>query len=78
MASGSDICYCTWTTTIQQNGYFNVKAFIPIKGSSTTSDKYKIFHANGVDSIIINQNTHRNQWVNLGTYYFTNSGQKYV
>lgn len=77
-ASGSDICFCTWTPTIQQNGYFNVKAFIPSQGSNTTNAKYKIFHANGVDSIIINQNTHRNQWVDLGTYYFTSSGQKYV
>jgi len=78
MASGSDICFCTWTPTIYQNGYFNVKAFIPSQGSNTTNAKYKIFHANGVDSVIINQNTHRNQWVDLGTYYFTTTGQKYV
>lgn len=77
-ATGSDICFCTWTPTIQQNGYFNVKAFIPSKGASTVHANYKIYHANGVDSIVINQNTHRNQWIDLGTYYFTSNGQKYV
>jgi len=78
MATGSDICYCTWTPNIQQNGYFNVKAFIPSMGTSTTNAKYKIYHANGVDSVIVNQSTHRNQWVDLGTYYFTTTNQKYV
>jgi PKD repeat protein len=77
-ASGSDICYCKWTPNIHQNGYYKISAFIPPKGSNTTSAKYKIFHSNGVDSVIINQNANRNQWVDLGTYYLTTSSQKYV
>lgn len=77
-ASGSDICYCKWTPNITQSGYYTVKAFIPPKGCNTTNAKYKIYHANGVDSVIVNQHINRNQWVTLGTYYFTNSSQKYV
>jgi len=78
MASGSDVCFCTWTPTITNNGYYRVSAFIPPKGGNTAHAKYKIYHANGVDSVVVNQGTHRNQWVVLGTYYFTTSGQKYV
>ncbi|MCX7862086.1 MAG: PKD domain-containing protein [Bacteroidales bacterium] len=77
-ASGTDICYCTWTPNITNNGYYTVKAFIPPKGCNTTNAKYKIYHANGVDSVIVNQHMNRNQWVTLGTFYFTTSSQKYV
>ena len=77
-SSGTDICYCKWTPNIQQNGYYKISAFIPPKGCNTTNAKYKIYHANGIDSVIVNQNLNRNQWVDLGTYYLTTSSQKYV
>ncbi len=77
-ASGTDICYCTWTPTITSNGLYKISAFIPPKGSNTTNAKYKIYHANGIDSVIVNQNLHRNQWVDLGTYYLSTSAQRYV
>ncbi|MCX7954882.1 MAG: PKD domain-containing protein [Bacteroidales bacterium] len=78
VASGGDVCYVKWTPTINQAGHYSVKAFIPSKGCNTQSAKYKIYHANGVDSVIINQHINRNQWVNLGTYYFNAGTSGYV
>jgi murein DD-endopeptidase MepM/ murein hydrolase activator NlpD len=68
-----------WSTTINQHGFFKVSAHIPSYASAKV--KYHIYYHdflsyNYTSSIKeIDQSLFRNQWVDLGTYYFLKQGQ---
>jgi len=78
-ATTLDTCYVMWTPTLSANGNYEVFAYIPNSGTITaTTVQYKVFYSGGNSTVVINQATHLGQWVSLGIYPFTTSGQAYV
>ncbi len=68
MATTPDICYTTWEPNIPDTALYRVSVFVPSKGSSTTNAMYHISRV-GTDTIVaVNQNTHKNSWVELGVF----------
>lgn len=68
MATSPDICYTTWEPNIPDTALYRVSVFVPSKGSSTTNAMYHISRV-GTDTIVtVNQNTHKNMWVELGVF----------
>lgn len=66
-----DICWVTWTPSLHQSGYYEVFAYIPSNGASTTEAPYKVYHDNGVSTVVVDQSLYFNEWVSLGIYYFS-------
>jgi hypothetical protein len=60
-------------------GYYEVFAFVPSEYATTTRARYRVLHGWGQrDDRVINQWAYSNQWVSLGTYYFTGNGNEFV
>jgi hypothetical protein len=72
-----DVCFVTWTPTLPANANYEVSVYIPDLATATNA-KYKIFHANGSDSVIIDQTKFKNTWVSLGKYSFLQGKAGYV
>ncbi|MEO0226266.1 MAG: C39 family peptidase, partial [candidate division WOR-3 bacterium] len=69
-----DTCYATWTPRLSRSGNYEVLAFIPGSNATTTNAQYRIYYNGGNRTIPVNQATHPNQWVSLGTYPFALTG----
>jgi murein DD-endopeptidase MepM/ murein hydrolase activator NlpD len=71
-----------WLGTIPQNGFYKVQAYIPSYPNATVSYKiYSIDHNSKspmASDKEINQGSYRNQWADLGTYYFETNKQAFV
>lgn len=63
-----------WRPNLTKPGRWEVWTFIPANNATTTYARYKILHAAGQSEVPVNQWGNRNQWVNLGTYRFAQSG----
>ena len=59
-------------------GRYEVFAYIPAGNSTTTNARYWVRHADGYTLVPVNQATHQEQWVSLGTYRFVGSDTEYV
>ncbi len=62
-----------WHFEPQQAGYYDVFAFIPAATEATTQYATYFVHASGRVSapIIVDQGAYPEQWMPLGSYYFT-------
>ncbi|MCD4738025.1 MAG: hypothetical protein K8R89_02035 [Anaerolineae bacterium] len=58
--------------------YYEVFVFIPYRYTTTAQARYWVRHTNGYKLRIVNQSTQGDQWVSLGTYYFSGDGSEYV
>ncbi len=72
-----DVCYGEWHPVLPKPAEYEVFVYIP-ETNAEADAKYRIFHAYGEDTIIIDQSTHISEWVSLGTYYFTGAAQEKV
>ncbi len=72
----TDTCYATWTPNLSIAGYYNVYAYIPYSQAQTA--KYKIYSAQGLDSVIINQEKYKDAWVLIGKFKFDKGNTGYV
>ncbi len=70
--------YASWTPTLPGAGYYTVYAFIPRNYADTRSACYRIFHDGQRHDAWVAQNLYFDQWVSLGTYYFSATGGEYV
>jgi len=59
-------------------GDYEVFAFIPSNGANSKMAKYEIKHSGTTSYRTIDQSPHSNEWVSLGTYNFSSSGDQYV
>ena len=72
-----DVCYGKWYPILPHPGDYEVMAHIPGTNAEANA-RYRIFHADGEDTIIVDQSAHLNEWVGLGTYYFTGNTDEKV
>lgn len=57
---------------------YEVYVYIPERYTTTSHARYWISHADGYTLKVVNQSTHGNKWVSLGTYRFTGTDDDYV
>ena len=78
-SSTNPINYGRWTPRLFAPGYYEVFAFIPREYATSTRVRYRVIHAYGQRrDRIVNQCLYNDQWVSLGTYYFTATGNEFV
>jgi hypothetical protein len=72
--------YSRWQPNLSTGGAgtYAVYVYIPNNYANTTNATYTIFHNGAVDTRAINQNIYYNQWVLLGSFYFSANGSEYV
>ena len=67
-----------WYPQLPQARNYEVLAYIPGGIASTNNARYWIFHAGRYDLAPRPQAPYNNQWVSLGTYYFSAQGGEFV
>jgi hypothetical protein len=68
-----------WNYIFPRAGYYDVYTYIPAHANATINARYRVFADNALSPVIaVNQATHANQWVYLGTFYFQAGGSQYV
>ncbi len=75
---GDDVCYVTWTPSLDTPGVYNVMTYIPEVNAEATNVAYVINFSNGDTTVYIDQNDYAGEWVGLGQYYFNTSDTGYV
>lgn len=69
-AAGTGTDSFEWTLNIPQNGQYTVYAKYPAVTGAATAASYKVTHASGTASPVVNQTTQAGTWVSLGKYTF--------
>ncbi len=73
------INYGKWIPRLYSPGYYEVFAFIPREYATSTNVRYRVIHGYGErNDRVVNQWMYSDQWVSLGTYYFTASQNEFV
>lgn len=67
-----------WTPALPHAGNYEVFAYSPAGTGTTTNARYWIYHAGSFDLAARNQSLYWNQWISLGTRYFSDTGDEYV
>jgi len=75
MGSGSDVF--TWGFDLPYSGIWEVSAMWSNRSTRATDSPYTINHADGSDTIRVNQEINGDQWNSLGTYTF-NKGENSI
>ena len=70
--------WARWHPTLSAPGNYEVSAYIPSGLASTLNARYWIYHAGRYDLAPRSQVFYANQWVSLGTYYFSAAGGEFV
>ncbi len=70
MDATEHIAWVTWSPNLTENGYYEVMAYIPSVHATATTATYEITHADGTNSVNINQLNYSDEWVSLGQYRF--------
>lgn len=70
--------WAKWFPYVPTPGNYTVYVYIASRYFGTKSARY-VVHLNGVTHTrVVNQNNYYNQWVSLGTYYFSGGSGEYV
>ncbi|RKZ34916.1 hypothetical protein DRQ33_01110 [bacterium] len=72
-----DTCYVEWYPILPRPGEYEVLVYIP-DNHATANARYRIFHSDGEDTMVVNQASYFNQWVSLGNYNFSGSSSEKV
>ncbi len=70
--------WARWYPSLPQAGNYEVFAYIPGGLGNTTNARYWIYHNGQYNLAARNQGAAWNQWVSLGTYYFSAGGGENV
>ena len=72
--------YAKWQPNLSSSGVgtYAVYVYVPNNYATTMNATYTIYHNGVTDTSYVNQNIYSNQWVLLGSYYFSASGNEYV
>ncbi len=77
--TAADTNYVTWTPGLNTSNTYEVFAYIPNSTIVTATNAcYKVYYTGGNTTVVVNQATHRGQWVSLGTFPFSPVNQIYV
>jgi hypothetical protein len=77
-AAGSGANTATWTPNIPVADTYSVYAWWTADPNRATNAPYTIFHAEGNDTVRVNQKSNGSQWNYLGTYNFAAGTSGYV
>jgi hypothetical protein len=67
-----------WYAPLPRAGTYEVFVWIPASAATTRNALYSIVHDGDFDTRVLSQIFYSNQWVSLGTYYFSATGAEYV
>jgi len=70
--------YGRWTPALPQAGRYTVYVFVPRCNATTTSARYRVYHAGERHDVWVNQSRYYDSWVSLGTFTFNATGGEYV
>ena len=70
--------WAKWTPNLPYTGPYEVFAYIPSDSQYDAYVPYIISHADGTDTVWVNQGDYSAQWVSLGTYNFNAGSSGYV
>lgn len=72
--------YAIWQPNLSNGGAgtYVVYVYIPNNYATTTNATYTVFHNGITDTRTVNQAIYFNQWVSLGSFYFSANGNEYV
>ncbi|HEY0604833.1 MAG TPA: SpoIID/LytB domain-containing protein [Herpetosiphonaceae bacterium] len=72
--------YARWTPSLSGTGAGNyaVEVHVPSNYATTVAAPYRIYHNGANNYVNVNQSLYYNQWVSLGTFYFSAGGGEYV
>ncbi|HBF87013.1 MAG TPA: hypothetical protein DDX39_00115 [Bacteroidales bacterium] len=70
MSTGSDVCYVTWTPTLDEAADYEVFAYIPSNYATAQDCRYKIHFNGGDTTVIVDQGLYSDEWVSLGIFPF--------
>lgn len=70
--------WARWYPPLPRAGNYEVFAYIPGGIASTTNARYWVYHNNRYDMAARAQAFYANQWMSLGTYYFSAAGGEFV
>jgi hypothetical protein len=70
--------WARWFPTLPAAGYYEVLAFLPDNLGNTLNARYWVYHGGRYDLAARAQGFYTNQWISLGTYYFSATGGEYV
>jgi hypothetical protein len=66
ISSGPDVNWAEWTFELPGSSSWDVEVFIPSGGSALA--RYRILHDGVIDTVVVDQSAHPDQWYNLGTW----------
>ena len=70
--------WARWFPRLPRAGNYEVAVYLPAGVGTTRNARYWIAHAGTFHFRALNQAAYANQWVALGTYYFSANGSEYV
>ncbi len=70
--------WARWYPRLPREGSYQVAVYLPANVATTRRARYWIAHAQAFDFASVDQVIYANQWVSLGTYYFSATGSEYV
>lgn len=70
--------WARWNVSLPQSRLYEVFAYIPAGVGNTSNARYWISHAGYYNLVARNQGLYANQWVSLGTYWFSAGAGQYV
>jgi len=70
--------WARWYPRLPRAGYYEVAVYLPNAVGTTRNARYWVAHAGTFNFRALNQAAYRDQWVALGTYYFSANGSEYV
>ncbi|MCI0478654.1 MAG: PA14 domain-containing protein [Anaerolineales bacterium] len=70
--------WARWYAPLPRPGLYDVAVYIPANIGTTRGARYHIAHASAYDWRALDQTLYANQWVSVGVYYFSATGDEYV
>ncbi|MBM3127581.1 MAG: hypothetical protein FJ009_02985 [Chloroflexi bacterium] len=70
--------WARWYAPLPRPGLYDVAVYVPANIGTTRGARYAIAHADAYDWRTLDQTLYANQWVSLGIYYFSATGDEYV
>jgi len=70
--------WAKWVPTLPGAGTYEVQVYVASHNMSTTSARYRIYHNGTRNDRAISQAIYSDQWVSLGSYTFSGTGNEYV
>ncbi|PLX05913.1 MAG: hypothetical protein C0596_15550 [Marinilabiliales bacterium] len=73
-----DVCWITWTPTVEDEGYYQLAAYIPSSYADAENAPYKITDADGEHTVLINQGDFSDEWAELGVFRYQSGSDFFV